>query len=265
MKAEELPTFVICLEKKAKERCDVNMESILEVFPKAQRTAAVDASTVDDDDIRISYYARHYKQQQKESDFMHLSKHGAVGCALSHIQLWKRCVQLGQPVVIVEDDMFLTKKRQQQIRKAVSQIPADCDFAAIMYLALHPMDHVEQCNAHWCDVQEGFAGLQMYYITPSGCSILLRDALPIVTHIDSYVGYVASVVKPFKALYFKKPIYTLTDALKDNATSSIGHGIGNIRKILPAGNMFYILFSVLLFLLFVSTIVLSVLLYNKSK
>ena len=92
----EVPAYVICLEKKRESRCDRNFDSIQQIFPKAVWTAAVDAATVGDDDSRISAYTRYHIQTKVDTDYLHLSSKGAVGCALSHIGLWQS-VPYSQP------------------------------------------------------------------------------------------------------------------------------------------------------------------------
>ena len=259
MKCEELRTFVICLEKKADERCNVNMKGILSVFPKAQRTRAVDASTLRVDDSRISCYARYYIQTKKESDWMHLGNINAIGCYLSHIELWRRCVQLNEPIVIIEDDIHLTSQKSDQIREAVTSIPSDCDFAGIMHSNLFPHTNSKQCDGKWCDCSSHhiYMGLMMYCVTPRGARILLRDALPVVVHIDSYIGYITSVSE-IKALYWKEQIYSLNDLLRDNYGSTLEHTF-NIRKLLlPSSNTFYICFFILFLVLLIATISMSV-------
>ena len=265
MRCETLRTFVICLERKAKERCDVNMKSILDVFPLAVRTHAVDAGAIDVNDPRISYYARYYIQNDIESDFMHLGSMGAVGCALSHIGLWERCVRMNEPIVVVEDDMYFTASKQRRIKKAVSQIPKDCDFAGIMYIpVMTEYLRSSECAAKWCNVEQGYAGTQLYYLTPRGACILLQNALPVVVHIDQYIGYASAAVPEFQALYWNEQIYTLSDFISDNANNTIHH-LPTIRKILPHGNTFYIIWILVVITLFSWATVSTVWLLKRSK
>ena len=32
---------------------------------------------------------------------------GAIGCALSHLQLWEKCIELNRPILIMEDDAIV--------------------------------------------------------------------------------------------------------------------------------------------------------------
>ena len=40
---------------------------------------------------------------------------GAIGSALSHMLSWRLCVQLGKPMVVVEDDAILSKTLKQNL------------------------------------------------------------------------------------------------------------------------------------------------------
>jgi len=259
-----LQTFVICLAKKSAERCDVNMESIKSVFPKAKETVAIDASNINLSSPQISYYARYHIKNNIESDFMHMGRKGAVGCALSHIQLWRKCVELNEPIIIVEDDMFLDTQKGEKIQNVVSQIPKDCDFAGIMYNPVHTES--DNCTEQWCEMGVRFAGIQLYYITPRGATILLRDALPVVVHIDQYIAYVASVLPEFKAMYWKNNIYSFSEMYDDHKNTTLHSGnLPSIRKILPNENTFYIVFSLGNILLMIFLIVVIVVLLNKKS
>jgi hypothetical protein len=118
----------------------------------------------------------------------------------------------------------------------VNNIPDTCDFASIMYI---PLMSNFSCNKMWCKIKYNFSGLQMYYLSPNGAHILLKQALPVVTHVDVYVGYVAVTEPNFEALRWGQHIYTISAFLRDHAYSTLKHRI-QIRKILPHGNSFYV-------------------------
>jgi len=214
------------------------MESIHKVFPLAERTAAVDAQgIVVASDPRLSCFAKYNVQRGQDTDLMHINSAGAVGCALSHIGLWDRCVALGHPIVVVEDDVHICNTKAKQIRNAVAHLPTDVDFASIMYSPV--LSNTGSCGAKWCPIEHGFAGMQMYYVTPHGARILLREALPVVTHVDAYVGFVSAAHPSFRAVRWAEHIYTFSDMLRDHLKSTLGHTV-QIRKVLPHGNVFYV-------------------------
>jgi GR25 family glycosyltransferase involved in LPS biosynthesis len=64
--------------------------------------------------IRPKLYAEfkkkhHYeiieRQLVNEKDIGKLSRPGVIGCFYSHYHLWQRCVELGEPIMIFEDDV----------------------------------------------------------------------------------------------------------------------------------------------------------------
>ncbi|WP_161567563.1 glycosyltransferase family 25 protein [Synechococcus sp. BS55D] len=40
---------------------------------------------------------------------------GAIGSALSHMLSWRRCIQLGEPIVVAEDDAILARNLKQEL------------------------------------------------------------------------------------------------------------------------------------------------------
>ena len=57
---KNIPAYVICLDRKRKERCDINVPKIKEMFPKTTWVNAVDGSKIDYlNDDRISVFAKY--------------------------------------------------------------------------------------------------------------------------------------------------------------------------------------------------------------
>lgn len=52
---------------------------------------------------------------------------GAIGCALSHITLWRRAVAENQPLLILEDDALVHKDFARLAKDALSKLPAGWD------------------------------------------------------------------------------------------------------------------------------------------
>ena len=93
----------------------------------------------------------------------------------------------------------------------------------------------------------------MYYITPRGASILLEQALPVVSQIDVYIGYVANTRDEFKAVFYEKEYFTQYQFWSEYHASTIGHTI-EIKKFLPENNFFYLGCTALILIWAVSTL-----------
>jgi len=238
-----VPAFLICLERLRGDACkqsDINRifkHNLTSVFP------AVDASLISMDDKRISPFARFHIEHVLDSDFMHTSKLSAIGCSLSHIALWEKSVSLNKPIIVIEDDVRLDANF---MHKAIDSIPPDADFASIVYL---PFADRSCCDRGWCKIQPriGFGGTQMYYVTPRGASILLEQALPIVSQVDVYIGYVSNTREDFKGVFYEQEYFTQFQFWTEYHKSTIGHDI-EIKKFLPENNWFYLGWSALIIL-----------------
>ncbi len=252
------PAFMICLQRLRGEFCSEHFPQVQHVFPNNLTSIfpAVDASLINiSSDNRVSPFARYHIEHDLDTDFMHTGKASAVGCSLSHIALWEKAVKLNQPIIVLEDDVRMDKDFMQT---AISRIPEDVDHAAIVYL---PFADRSQCGEFWCNVQPriGFGGTQMYYISPRGASILLEQALPIVSQIDVYIGYVANTRNDFKSVFYKMEHFTTYEFWTEFSSSTIGHNL-EIKKFLPENNGFYVISTVL----FISCLFGSVLAIQQS-
>lgn len=55
--------------------------------------------------FKFEYTWNVYKRQRVGTDAGKMSKPGVIGCFYSHYDLWKKCVQLNEPIMIFEDDV----------------------------------------------------------------------------------------------------------------------------------------------------------------
>ena len=247
-----LPAFMICLQRLRGEFCAEHFPKVQHVFPNNATAIfpAVDASLLDiSTDPRVSPFARYHIKEDLDTDFMHTGKASAVGCSLSHIALWKKAVEMDEPIIVLEDDVRMDK---DFMHAAISRIPDNVDHAAIVYL---PFADRSECAEYWCKVQPriGFGGTQMYYITPRGAKILLEQALPIVSQVDVYIGYVANTRDDFVSVFYKMEHFTQYEFWSEFSSSTIGHDL-EIKKFLPESNLFYVFISLLFITCILGTI-----------
>ena len=172
---EGLRAFAICLG----DRCDALDAHARVLFPRYARFAAVDAragGSVDvDTDPRVSVYFKYHRATRTSHDLLHTYYPGVIGCGLSHIALWRRCVELGEPIVVMEDDivgLIDSDAKRAKVRAAFAAMPPGVHYASIINL---PMCSRSRCRGDWCDIASRWDhfGLQMYYITPFAAAKLL--------------------------------------------------------------------------------------------
>jgi glycosyl transferase, family 25 len=58
---------------------------------------------------------------------------GALGNAMSHRALWKTCVALGRPIMIFEDDAFLSDHTREWVDTILAEVQNGCDIFFLGY------------------------------------------------------------------------------------------------------------------------------------
>lgn len=115
-----------------------------------------------------------------------LGSTGAVGCYLSHVDVWRRVARSHTPALVVEDDATVTPALLAfAIVQHTSHMLANVDVALLGYLTLR--SHVQNADGVVPYVGK-FFGTHFYYVTPEGARKLLQYALPITMQVDAYMG-----------------------------------------------------------------------------
>ena len=59
---------------------------------------------------------------------------GAIGCALSHLALWDKCILLNKPIIIMEDDAIVSKDFNKHINNLMNNlVPKNWDIIQLNY------------------------------------------------------------------------------------------------------------------------------------
>jgi len=126
---------------------------------------------------------------------------GAVGCFLSHMLAWQHILDIGQPMIIMEDDALFRKdwKRFSIFRNPHNQLKS-WDLVLIGYSLLrHAVSSTDKKMFDTNHQQQLatspikpltclFFGTQFYYVTPKAASLLLKHALPLSVQVDTYIA-----------------------------------------------------------------------------
>ncbi|HAW05862.1 MAG TPA: hypothetical protein DCW83_14340 [Saprospirales bacterium] len=80
------------------------------LFPKAERLEGVDGSLLKSPDILPFTASRDWR----DPFWNRRITKGEIGCVLSHYKLWKKCVELNEPILILEDDVDILDDRWEE-------------------------------------------------------------------------------------------------------------------------------------------------------
>lgn len=117
---------------------------------------------------------------------------GELGCFASHFKLWEKCIELGESIVVMEDDLIIHDSIIEAIELAEKYI-SKLRFLRFAGISLHRRPYKEVCSLGsftLVDHIRGPAGTQSYVISPSAAQALIEHAdtwfLPVDDYIDRY-------------------------------------------------------------------------------
>ena len=163
-----------------------------------------------------------------------LSSSGGIGCTLSHRSLWKLCIDLNLPyLIIVEDDV---KCRKQISNTDIEKINNILKEPNGMFVSSHNFNQGS----------EYFFGLQFYIITNGCAKELYKYSLPIDLQTDAYINNINN-----RGLIKIKSSHIATQTQHQSSIQTLC-----IKCMLPKGIMFYIgiiIFVIILIGLYIYT------------
>jgi GR25 family glycosyltransferase involved in LPS biosynthesis len=211
----ETPVYIICLNKTRKKRCDPTYEAWKKVMFNTKRLTAITPT-----DFNIKDVAHPYAQScinLKERKTLELiGKHTELACAMSHIKAWKQIIKSNKPSIVVEDDMVMSKNRIEMMIKQLYNIPKDTELYLLHFIGVNLKSN--KLENGYIDVKR-FTGTQAYYITPQACKKLVKNAIPIIFQVDTYMARFGLKVRsrPENKMSWLK-------FMKDAFTSTLGGG-----------------------------------------
>lgn len=196
------PAFLITLDRKNERRA-------LNTYAKVHSMGFTDITFVDAVDGRkindiSSLTTLRAQYELKNGRYVHeaISCKGAIGCYLSHIEVWKKCVKLNRTIVVFEDDFVPidpsgdSNPSETLLRSIHDAIDKDYD---ILRFAYYTFDGGSDSGSGTVEITpylstiKNVHGTGAYFITPRGAKKLLSRALPINTHVDHYISMVANL------------------------------------------------------------------------
>jgi GR25 family glycosyltransferase involved in LPS biosynthesis len=116
----------------------------------------------DNNNLKFIKYTYHDAIEGDKININELDKHiftkgsinysnGAIGCALSHLQLWEKCIELNKPIIIMEDDAIVNRDFNKQINNLINNLlPKKWDIIQLNYnfdsILSYNNTNYETCN-----------------------------------------------------------------------------------------------------------------------
>ena len=186
------------------------------------------------DDKLISIRSYNDLISGKRSEHSGIPSLGAVGCTLSHYELWKKCINDLDNIIIIEEDADISRKITDEELLIINEALSKKNGGIISPIYVDVKED-KQINTIW--------GTQFYICSKEMCSKLVKYAFPMDVQTDAYICHLSNI---------KEIDLTILSIYGQKLHKSSIQDIC-IKCILPNNRNFYmILFIILCILLYYS-------------
>lgn len=191
IKIEELPCVCISLVRRSDRWTRFASQPELKALPNLRRFDAVDGKKIDlVKDPRVNAFTKKNILTGKRRSHYELDSIGGVGCALSHIGVWKEFLDSGASHILVfEDDAIVYPGFVEKMNNALKSLEErKLDFDLIVLTRAFTPKNKIQSALHDLAEADSFVLAHCYILTRKAAQIFYEEALPISGHIDLYMS-----------------------------------------------------------------------------
>jgi glycosyl transferase family 25 len=183
IRVEDLPCVCISLARRSDRWDRFKEQPELRALPNLRRFDAVDGKKIDlTTDKRISAFTKKNIVTHSRRSHHELDSIGGIGCALSHIEVWREFLDSGSPYMLVfEDDAIVYPGFVSKVNEALPE-----DFDLVVLTRAYTSRNIIPSDSF--DVATGFVLAHCYIISRRAAQIFYDEALPITGHIDLYMS-----------------------------------------------------------------------------
>lgn len=190
----------------SEQNIDIYKISVQEISPDELACGVIRIQPVMGGELPAAEYFQHMVSYV--SSHGDLIAPGELGCALSHISIYRRIVECGRGALILEADMNASGEQLTQARALCAKFGAD-----FVHLGWHPkvLDgrgfYARRCgdDGLWqIDPRIGFVGAFAYYVSPSAARELLGFHEPYPRKADAWADFfrISSITPYFHGIFF---------------------------------------------------------------
>ena len=186
------------------------------------------------------------------NDYKQICSLGAVGCYLSHYNIWKEIIENDYKNVIVFEDDITTNLNYEQIMEYINTLPSDYDYANLSYW--YPLGYeLKEINDKWSTSKDvNIVWSNAYIISNKGAKKLIKKALPMSLQVDIYVNIISATDPSFKRYFSNIDVFPQEDILigsdiQDLCVKCIITEVSN--KLINESNCYFSIILIILILL----------------
>jgi hypothetical protein len=189
---QTLPAFVINLDRRPDRWKEFQSQPSYKQFTNIQRYSAFDGKMHDwIHDDNISIHTKENIHNNYRRSHYEINTVGAIGATYSHVGIWKKFLESGEPYCLVfEDDTVIHPEEITKINYLLKSIPHGWNLFLLGHhnwmMKSTPIDKKKE-KGGWYNVQS-FTGAHAYIISREAAQKLVEKPFPIETHIEFYMS-----------------------------------------------------------------------------
>ncbi|MEZ9269059.1 glycosyltransferase family 25 protein, partial [Vibrio splendidus] len=165
--------FVINLESSIERKENISRQ-LDELSLSFELFSAVDGRTSPPHPL-LKYYNDNLSQTYRAKTL----SAGQLGCYASHYLLWKKCVELNQPIIVIEDDALLFKEAFLNFLQNIRDIPETVECVRLFSNKRRKYDSYEVFEVKSTSIHKftkGHMSATAYFLRPSGAKKFLEHS-----------------------------------------------------------------------------------------
>ncbi len=141
-----------------------------------------------------------YTQAQNHKD---IRSKGAIGCYLSHYNLWNEMIKRNYDNVLIIEDDAETDNNYHEIISFINSIPNNYDIALLSWFnlwfdKLENKKNIKVINEYWRQYKSiNIFGTAAYMLNKNGAKKLIKNAMPINYQVDAYINIMTVIDETF--------------------------------------------------------------------
>ena len=151
-----------------------------------------------------------YTLYKKFTDHSDIRTKGAIGCYLSHYNIWVDVIKNNYKNVLIFEDDIYSDYDYDKILSYINNVPQDYDIALLGYICFFfSLDKRKyEINNYWNSTNSlRIMGMHSYLLSNSGAIKLSKKAFPIEMQVDAYINYICNINPNIKRYISKKNIF----------------------------------------------------------
>ncbi|CAH6794199.1 Epitope biosynthesis protein [Vibrio chagasii] len=133
---------------------------------------------------------KHYNDELSQTFRAKTLTPGQLGCYASHFLLWQKCVDLGQPIIVLEDDALLFETPFLNFIRDSSGLPKKIECVRLFKNKRRKFSSYSAWKCNSTNIHKftkGHMSATGYFLTPSGAEKLLQHSNQWYMAVDIYM------------------------------------------------------------------------------